>query len=334
MNDFSEGKKKLGERLKIETKIAQIKKIEESMGQSSFWQKTPQPEIQKQLKALKELKEQVIEFESIKSPQDLEEFERQKTQTEPYDKLNAILIISAGAGGVEAQDWAKMLLRMYLRFAEKENFKPLILDQSVGEEAGIKNTTLKIEGPPAGGRGVYGLLKGEAGVHRLVRLSPFDADHARHTSFVLVEVIPEIEKPEVEIKESDLKIETFRASGPGGQSVNTTDSAVRVHHKPTRIVVSVQNERSQLQNKETALSILKSRLELLELEKKEKTEKTLRASASASWGSQIRSYVLHPYKKIKDHRTGFETSDTEGFLNGEIQGALESYQKYQTSGHA
>lgn len=240
----------------------------------------------------------------------------------PYDNHDAILSIYAGAGGTDAQDWAQMLLRMYSRFFEKSGWKSIVVDQSPGEEAGLKSVTLTISGPFA-----YGKLKSEHGVHRLVRLSPFNADNLRQTSFAKVEVMPKIDKPEeVNIEDKDLKIDVYRSGGHGGQSVNTTDSAVRVTHIPTGISVAIQNERSQLQNKETAMTILRSRLAQLRLEQHQDHLENLRGpNQSAEWGNQIRSYVLHPYKQVKDLRSHYETSDPEAVLDGDLEPLINAY---------
>jgi len=239
-----------------------------------------------------------------------------------YDSNDAILAIHAGTGGTEAQDWAEMLLRMYLRYCEKKGFATRIVDQARGQEAGLKSVTVEITG-----NYVYGNLKSEAGVHRLVRISPFDAEKMRHTSFALVEVIPELtDEEEIKIKSEDLKIEVFRAGGHGGQSVNTTDSAVRITHLPSGLVVKSQSERSQLQNKKIALKVLQAKLGKLQLAAKGKELAAIRGEVlSAEWGNQIRSYVLQPYKMVKDHRTEFETADVNAVLGGEIDKFVESY---------
>lgn len=239
----------------------------------------------------------------------------------PHDGNDAIVSVYSGAGGTDAQDWAQMLQRMYTRWAEKNKFKAKLLDIAVGEEAGIKSATLEITGHQ-----IYGKLKNEHGVHRLVRLSPFNSDQKRHTSFAKVDVLPKIDQPqELEILESDLKIDVYRAGGHGGQSVNTTDSAVRVTHLPTNISVAIQNERSQLQNKETAMTILRSRLARLQDEQHKKDINELKGpNQSAEWGNQIRSYVLHPYKQVKDLRSGYETSDALGVLDGDLEALLNS----------
>jgi peptide chain release factor 2 len=239
-----------------------------------------------------------------------------------HDRASAIMEIHAGTGGTDAQDWAAMLQRMYLRWASDGGYDTDILSTSPGDEAGLKSTTFEVTGPYA-----YGRLKGEAGVHRLVRLSPFNADNLRQTSFALVEVLPQIEaQAEIEISPADLRIDVYRSSGHGGQSVNTTDSAVRITHLPTGLVVAIQNERSQLQNREKAMAILKSRL-AAQLEAQAKASITdLRASdKSAEWGQQIRNYVLHPYTKVKDVRTGAETADAAGVLDGALDPFIDAY---------
>jgi len=255
----------------------------------------------------------------------LDELETRLILGEEYDARDAILTIHAGAGGTESQDWAEMLLRMYLRWAEQHKYKTEILDTSVGEEAGIKSVTVEIKGDYA-----YGYLRSEHGVHRLVRLSPFDADHARHTSFVLVEVLPEAEGGiDIKVKPEDLKIDTFRSSGPGGQHMQKTSSAVRITHLPTGMVVSCQSQRSQRQNKESALKVLYARLLEQKLEEKEmETAKLKGERIEAGWGNQIRSYVLHPYQMVKDHRTKYETSNANAVLNGELDDFIAAYLRH------
>ena len=241
------------------------------------------------------------------------------------DKNSAILSINSGAGGTESCDWAGMLLRMYSRFAESHGYSVKTIDLLAGEEAGIKNVTLLIEGPYA-----FGYLKAERGVHRLVRISPFDANSRRHTSFASVDVIPEIEEElDLKIQESDLRIDVFRAKGAGGQSVNTTDSAVRITHLPSGIVAQCQNERSQHQNKQTALKILKARIyEAQQAKKAEELKQQDSDKKKIEWGSQIRSYVLHPYNLVKDHRTDFETGDSQKVLDGGLDDFIEAYLKF------
>jgi peptide chain release factor 2 len=265
----------------------------------------------------------------------LDELERELAQRErallfsrPEDRRNCILSIHPGAGGTESMDWAAMLLRMYQRFCETQGFDVKVMELLPGDEAGVKSATLEVKGEYA-----YGTLKSESGVHRLVRISPFDANHRRHTSFASVFVYPEIEDDiEVEIRDEDLQIDTFRASGAGGQHVNKTDSAVRITHIPTGIVVQCQNERSQFRNKENALKILKARLYHLKLEEKRKElSKMMESQKEIAWGSQIRSYVLHPYTMVKDHRTGVQTSDVQAVLDGELMPFVDAYLRSQPS---
>ena len=245
----------------------------------------------------------------------LDELEFELSFSGEYDARNAILAIHAGAGGTESQDWAEMLMRMYLRWAERRGYQTEVLDISPGDEAGVKSTVIAVNGEYA-----TGYLKSEHGVHRLVRLSPFDADHARHTSFALVEVMPEAEADiDLQIAPDDIKVETFRSSGPGGQHMQKTSSAVRITHVPTGMVASCQSERSQFMNKDIAMKILLARLLEMELEKREEERAKLKGRRiEAGWGNQIRSYVLHPYKMVKDHRTNYETGNPEAVLDGEL----------------
>ncbi|MCD6454725.1 MAG: peptide chain release factor 2 [Candidatus Aminicenantes bacterium] len=281
--------------------------IEEAELHVELYEESSPEEVERVIKKL----ERIIEEEEIKN-----------LFTEEDETRNALLTIHPGAGGTESQDWAQMLLRMYLRWAEDKGFKTEILELQEGEEAGIKSATIRIEGSYA-----FGLLQGESGVHRLIRISPFDANKRRHTSFSSVFVYPEIEDDvEVEIDPKDLKIETFRASGHGGQHVNKTESAVRITHIPTGIVVSIQNDRSQHKNKATAMKILRSRLYELEREKKmEKMQKFEKNKKDISWGNQIRTYVLYPYQAVRDHRTGVEISQADRVLDGDIDIFLREY---------
>lgn len=345
-------KKKLqrnvGAAFDINKKKAEIVGLQKESEEPDFWKDSQR--AAKIMKDLEMLKQEVGTMENLEkdareltellkiteSKKDIREIEKQVSDLEEkiddlefkalfsgdYDRNDAILAIRSGAGGVDAQDWSGMLMRMYLRWAEKNNFRAKILDESRGGEAGIKSAAVEIEGPYA-----YGNLKSEAGVHRLVRLSPFNADNLRQTSFSLVEVLPIIEDlKEVRIDDNDLRIDTFRSSGAGGQSVNKTDSAVRITHIPTEIVASAQSERSQHQNRERAMKILKAKLHQKFLEEKEKEKNKLRGEyKSAEWGNQIRSYVLHPYQMVKDHRTKFETSETERVLDGEINDFIGAY---------
>lgn len=244
----------------------------------------------------------------------LDEFELSVVLSGPHDAKAAILSIHPGAGGTESQDWAQMLVRMYLRWAERAGYAAEVVDLLPGEEAGIKSATIEVTGEYA-----YGYLKGETGVHRLVRISPFDASRRRHTSFASVSVIPEVEDVEVVIRDEDIRIDVFRSSGPGGQGVNTADSAVRITHYPTGIVVQCQNERSQLRNRETALRILRARLyQIYEKKQREELAELTGEKKEIAFGSQIRSYIFHPYQRIKDHRTGLEVGNVEAVMDGDL----------------
>lgn len=263
-----------------------------------------------------------IENETAELENEVNKREFEAKLSGQYDRGNALLAIHAGAGGTDSQDWAEMLERMYLRWAERKGYKADILDMTEGEEAGIKSATIAING-----RNAYGYLRSEKGVHRLVRLSPFDSAHRRHTSFAMIEVLPQVEEDsQVDINSEDLRIDVFRSSGAGGQNVQKNATAIRITHHPSGIVVSCQNERSQLQNKQNAMRVLRSRLvELKQIEQEEKISQLRGEYQKAEWGSQIRSYVLHPYQMVKDHRTDFERGNTQAVLDGDIDGFIEAY---------
>ena len=347
--------KKLGGIFDLENLKIEIENLEKQTFEPDFWNTENSQEILKNISAKKKMLEEydhlnglfedvstIIEFiemgdnsfenELGQKAQDLKNeianFKTRLLLDEEYDTNNAILTINSGAGGTEACDWAEMLYRMYDRWANRHSFKVEVLDSLAGEEAGIKSITLNIKGSYA-----YGYLKGEKGVHRLVRISPFDSNARRHTSFAAVNVTPEIEDDvEINIRTEDLKIDTYRASGAGGQHVNTTDSAVRITHIPTNTVVTCQNERSQLKNRETAMKILKSKLFELELEKREKEMAELKGTESKiEWGSQIRSYVFTPYTMVKDHRTSFEVAQVDKVMDGDLDGFIDAYLKWRIS---
>ena len=336
--------------LKIEELKGKMEQLAEEMNRPDFWHDQENAQaisqdyksIEEEIKKWERLAKKTEDAIDLSGAGDIElekELEKQTGELEnefekyefflllngPYDQNNAIVSIHAGSGGTEAQDWAEMLLRMLIRFCEKQGWQTKILDESRGAEAGYKSVTFS-----ARGRYAFGYLKSEHGVHRLVRISPFDAEKMRHTSFALVEVLPELNDDiEIKIDPKDVRIDTFMSGGHGGQSVNTTYSAVRIVHIPTGISVSCQNERSQQQNKETAMKILRAKLHRLEQEKKAKEKKELRGEyKSAEWGNQIRSYVLHPYHMVKDHRTDYEASNPEEVLEGEILPLSEAYLKW------
>ena len=303
--------KSISEKKEITNTIQSWKnKIKENIDLIELLEIEEEPEIEKQIMAFTE-----------NLPKEIEKLSLLLLLNGPYDKNNCILEIHSGAGGTEACDWAMMLYRMYTRWCEKKNYKIELLDYQEGDEAGIKNVSMLVKG-----RNAYGYLKNEKGVHRLVRLSPFDANNRRHTSFASVEVIPEIEQDNsIEIDEKDLKIDVYRSSGCGGQGVNTTDSAVRITHLPTKIVVTCQNERSQIQNKEQALKVLKNKLLLRKMEEQEQEMNKLKGTQmNIEFGSQIRSYVLHPYSMVKDHCTNTETSNVTKVLDGDIDIFIEN----------
>ncbi|MGI5842108.1 MAG: peptide chain release factor 2 [Christensenellales bacterium] len=310
--------KAVGQQLKQrQDKIKQIAKFENKLSDIEMLCELLEIENDNALYA--ELKQTLSTFED-----EMEELRLETLLTGKYDANNAIVTLHSGAGGTEAQDWTSMLFRMYQMFAEKHDYTFTVLDLLDGDEAGIKSVSFLIEGENA-----YGYLKCEKGVHRLVRISPFDSNARRHTSFASVEVMPEIEdEKEVEIKSEDLRVDTYRSSGAGGQHVNKTESAIRITHLPTGIVVACQTERSQIQNRETAMKMLRSKLvELKEQQEMEKLNAIRGDIKKIEWGSQIRSYVFHPYSMVKDHRTGFETSDVQGVMNGLIMPFINDYLK-------
>ncbi|MCS7240690.1 MAG: peptide chain release factor 2 [Candidatus Bipolaricaulota bacterium] len=334
---------RLGKSIDVEALWERVRALEAAMAQPSFW--SDRVAAQMQAKELESARTRLQRFEALaKELEDIEvlwqlateegdalareeveerlggwekDFERARMEfllTDPYDPNDCFLAINAGAGGTDAMDWAEMLLRMYSRFCEKAGFETRLVDETPGEEAGIKSATLEVRG-----RYAYGLLKGETGVHRLVRISPFDAAHRRHTSFAAVTVTPIVPEGDVEINEEELLIETFRSSGPGGQHMQKNETAVRITHLPTGIVVSCQNERSQYQNKMTALKILRARLRaLMEQERVKKLEELRGELKEIEWGHQIRSYVLQPYQLVKDHRTEVEVGNVQAVLDGEL----------------
>jgi peptide chain release factor 2 len=336
----------------LDSQKKELEKIEKLMSKADFWQKD-QEEISKLNQQSASIRERIDQWKTYYQETEdakilaemayeeddkstLKEVEKDVDQLEkkvkglefqsllgdPDDKRNAILAINAGAGGTEAQDWVEMLFRMYLRWCESRNMSAHVIDYLAGDEAGVKNVTFTVSGPYA-----YGYLKSEHGIHRMVRISPFDATGRRHTSFASVSVLPEVDTDiKIEIDEKDLRIDTYRASGPGGQHVNKTSSAVRITHLPTNIVVQCQNEKSQHRNKEMAFKVLKSRLYEIEKEKLEQKKHEIhQTQKEISWGSQIRSYVFNPYRMVKDHRTNLEMGDLERVMNGDIDMFIDGY---------
>ena len=343
------------QKLKIDDKLEELAKLEAEISDPEIWKNPSQAKekneaaahlkntteswqvLKMQIEDISELinlgekdLESEIEAQLSSMENTLSDLKKSLRFTGPYDHGNAILRITAGTGGTEAMDWAGMLERMYLRFFEKNGFKPTLLERTTGEEAGIKTAVYEITGTD-----VYGNLKSEHGTHRLVRLSPFNADNLRQTSFSLVEILPVIKTDNnIKIEDKDLRIDTYHSGGHGGQSVNTTNSAIRITHLPTNTVVAIQNERSQLQNKEKAMEILRGKLVQMQMEQHAESIDKLRAGESASWGQQIRNYVLQPYKLVKDTRTKHEETDADAVLNGKIEGFINAYLEARLSDKA
>ncbi|MEW6058483.1 MAG: peptide chain release factor 2 [Bdellovibrionota bacterium] len=365
VSEIREGLKGIGDKLEflrglfdLPQKTARLKEIEQISTQGDFWNDNRKAQAILKEKArlendIKQFEKNFREYEDLRTLFELSEeagdegslgevstglpllqshvddLELQKMLSDEADQMNAIVAINAGAGGTESQDWAQMLFRMYTRYAQQAGYKVEVVDVLEGEQAGIKNGTFIVSGPNA-----FGFLKAEIGIHRLVRISPFDSNARRHTSFASVFVYPEVDDDiEIEVKESDLRVDTYRAGGKGGQGVNTTDSAVRLTHLPTGIVVQCQNERSQIKNKAMAMKILKSRIYERHLEEERKKMAEIENSKKdIAWGSQIRSYVLHPYKMVKDHRTGFTSSQAEKVLDGDLEGYIKAYLRCSLTG--